>query len=509
MRNLYLGTSVIALATVISSSAFAEGADAADSSISEVIVTGTRVAGLKAADSPAPVQVLGASALARVGQPDLIQSLSQNLPSFTAEAIGGDTGSLTLSAALRGLNPNDTLVLVNGKRRHPTGNLHVLGGPYQGAATADLSLIPVGAIDHVEVLQDGAAAQYGTDAIAGVVNIILKSADHGGQIVATAGQYYKGDGDTGALSVNFGAPLGPAGFINVTLKNRYHGFSIRGGPDRRVQNPDGTILASANAIDRAGVPGSKNFPVVNLINGDAQYNIYNGYLNAGYKFSDELEAYATASYSHRLASAYENYRAQQGDPAGPNGTTIVPFPNGFNPKEHLEEDDYSLGGGFRGVISGWTGTFPAPMAMCATRFSTLNTANASLFVDTGMTPRNFYDGAFRSTEWTNTLDLVRTFDAGMASPLSVAFGGEYRKNTYQISPGDPLFDLQGRRAVLPRLPGERRRHPPPHQLRRLCRCRGRGGGWAEDRPSPAATSTTATSAARPCSRRPAATTSTP
>src|SRR6185295_15606223 len=118
-----------------------------------------------------------------------------------------------------------------------------------------------GAIDHVEVLQDGAAAQYGTDAIAGVVNIILKSADHGGQVVATAGQYYKGDGNTGALSVNFGAPIGPGGFVNVTLENRYHGFSIRGGPDRRVQNPDGTVLASANAIDKAGVPGAKNFPV--------------------------------------------------------------------------------------------------------------------------------------------------------------------------------------------------------------------------------------------------------
>src|SRR6202008_908917 len=108
------------------------------------------------------------------------QAIAQNIPSFTAQAIGGDTANLPLSARLRGLSPNDTLVLVNGKRRHPTGNLHVLGGPYQGAATADLSLIPVDAIDHVEVLQDGAAAQYGTDAIAGVVNLILKSSNHGG-----------------------------------------------------------------------------------------------------------------------------------------------------------------------------------------------------------------------------------------------------------------------------------------------------------------------------------------
>ncbi|MEO8115038.1 MAG: TonB-dependent receptor plug domain-containing protein, partial [Phenylobacterium sp.] len=209
MKNLYLGASIVALSWVISSAALADDADA----IGEVIVTGTRVTGLKAADSPAPVQVLGEAALKRVGQADLIQALAQNLPSFTAEAIGGDTGSLTLSAALRGLNPNDTLVLVNGKRRHTTANLHVLGGPYQGAATADLSLIPVSAIDHVEVLQDGAAAQYGTDAIAGVVNIILKNASSGGSASVTGGQYYKGDGETAAVSLNMGLPLGEKGFV--------------------------------------------------------------------------------------------------------------------------------------------------------------------------------------------------------------------------------------------------------------------------------------------------------
>jgi iron complex outermembrane receptor protein len=140
-------------------------------SVAEVIVTGARVVGLKAADSAAPVQVVGADTFKRVGQPDLIQGLAQTIPSFTAEAVGGDTGNLTLSARLRGLSPNNTLVLVDGKRRHPTANLHVLGGPYQGAATADLGLIPVDAIDHVEVLQDGAAAQYGANGPAPVAEV--------------------------------------------------------------------------------------------------------------------------------------------------------------------------------------------------------------------------------------------------------------------------------------------------------------------------------------------------
>ena len=440
LRNLYVGASVIALAAVLSSTAFAEdAAEAETAAVSEVIVTGTRVVGLKAEDSAAPVQVLGAAALKRVGQPDLIQALSQNLPSFTAEATGGDTGNLTLAAALRGLNPNDTLVLVNGKRRHPTGNLHVLGGPYQGAATADLSLIPVGAIDHIEVLQDGAAAQYGTDAIAGVVNIILKTGNSGGALSLTAGQYYKGDGETGAWSLNFGAPIGEKGFVNVTLEERYHDFSVRGGADRRVFNRNGTIKASASAIDKAGLPGAFNSPQVNLINGDAAYNVYTGYLNAGYELSENLQAYATASYSNRIAEAYENYRLpSKVTRPGPNGTTIVPFPNGFEPKEYLDEEDFSLGGGLKGVADGWDWDLGTTYGRDKNLISTINSANASLFTDTGITPRNFYDGAFVSTQWTTNLDVSKPFDVGMATPLTFAFGGEYRRESYEIKPGDPL-----------------------------------------------------------------------
>ncbi|CAN5188843.1 TonB-dependent receptor [soil metagenome] len=436
MKTLFTGASALVLASLIASQATAQ--TDGPTKVDEVIVTGTRVTGMKAVDSAAPIQVVGADAMKRVGQPDLIQALSQNLPSFTAEAIGGDTGSLTLSAALRGLNPNDTLVLVNGKRRHPTGNLHVLGGPYQGAATADLALIPVASIDHIEVLQDGAAAQYGTDAIAGVVNIILKSADHGGSITATGGQYYKGDGETAALSINIGAPIGDKGFVNATLENRYHNFSVRGGGDRRVQNLDGTIKAGALPINATGVPLADNFPTPNKINGDAQYNIYTGYLNAGYTFSDALEAYATASYSHRLASAFENFRIPSKVQRTVNGVTTYPFPQGFDPKEHLEEDDYSLGGGLKGVVSGWDWDLATTYGNVKDQVSTLNSANASLYTDTGLTPRNFYDGAFTSTEWTSNLDVAKDFDIGMASALTVALGGEYRKNTYEISPGDPF-----------------------------------------------------------------------
>ena len=177
---------------------------ASDGGIESVIVTGTRFSGVTAADSAAPVTVISRDALSHVGQPNLIQALNQIIPAFSAEAYGGDLSNLTLTAKLRGLNPNDTLILINGERRHTTGSLHIAGGAYQGASTADLDLIPEAAIERIEVLQDGAAAQYGSDAIAGVVNIILKSTDSGGTASVTSGQYYAGDGDTVAASGNIG-----------------------------------------------------------------------------------------------------------------------------------------------------------------------------------------------------------------------------------------------------------------------------------------------------------------
>src|ERR1700691_1354895 len=188
LRNsLLVGASVSAFA-MITAPAFAQSAS---SEAETVIVTGTRVQGMTAADSAAPITVLGTDALTPgTGSTDLRQQLGQTVPSFTAQQFGGDTANLTLSAALRGLSPNDTLVLVNGKRRHYTGTLQVDGGSFtSGSSAADISLIPEGSIDHVEVLLDGAAAQYGTDAIAGVVNIILKSKPSGRALSPRAGAF--------------------------------------------------------------------------------------------------------------------------------------------------------------------------------------------------------------------------------------------------------------------------------------------------------------------------------
>jgi iron complex outermembrane receptor protein len=438
MKNLHTGASVLVLSALIAPAAFAAapGADTV-AGVSEVIVTGTRVTGVKAEDSAAPIQVVGSLALKRVGQPDLIQALSQNLPSFNAEGYAADTAALTLSAALRGLNPNDTLVLVNGKRRHPTANLHVDPSSFQGAATADLSFIPVASIDHVEVLTDGAAAQYGSDAIAGVVNIILKNGNHGGAASITGGQYYEGDGDTGAWSLNKGFEIGDKGFFNATVEQRYHGFSRQGGADRRLYTVAGAFIPGTSAIDQgaAGAPGA---PDVNNIYGDTQSNSYDGFYNAGYDLGDGLEVYSTGSYGHRKASAFENYRVPSKVTRTVGATTIVPFPNGFSPREQLVEDDYAGTLGIRGVIAGWNWDLSTTYGRDKDDVSTINSANASLFADTGQTPRNFFDGTFAASEWTTTLDVDRSFDVGMAAPMNVAVGAENRESKFSIAQGDPL-----------------------------------------------------------------------
>jgi iron complex outermembrane receptor protein len=438
MKTLLAGASLLPM-LILTGAAHAADANAAGASVAvgEVIVTGTRQTGVKAADSAAPIVMVGADALKRVAQPDLITSLEQNLPSFNSEGYGQDTAALVLTADLRGLNPNDTLVLVDGKRRHPTSNLHVDPGPFQGAASADLGLIPIGAIDHIEVLEDGAAAQYGTDAIAGVINIILKKGT-AGSLSVTAGQYYEGDGKTGAWSLNKGFDLGGRGFINLTAEERYHGFSQRGSCDSRVSNvpPACDLKAGLPSEDTTGVPLTPGYPFENRIYGDTQSTIYNGLYNAGYDLGGGVELYSFGTYSHRIASAYENYRKPDRVTRMVGNTLVVPFPIGFSPREETREDDFSVTGGLKGEAAGWNWDLSTSYGRDKNDIFTINSANASLFADTGFTPTNFHDGSFTGWQWTNNLDIDRAFDVGMATPLNVAFGGEIRKDSFGITSGD-------------------------------------------------------------------------
>jgi len=435
MTGAKAGASLIALALCVQAG-FAQEADSS-AAAPEIIVTGTRLKGVLAADSAAPIQIVGSSTFEKVGQPDLTQGLQQNLPSFSAQSMGGDTGNFTLAASLRGLSPNHTLVLVNGKRRHPTANLQASPGAglYQGAATVDLNLIPVSAIDHVEVLQDGAAAQYGTDAIAGVINIILKK-NEGGSFTATAGQYYRGDGETGSAQLNYGFKLGDRGYFNVTGEARFHNHSQIGGIDYRAFNPDGTVKSSLSALDAAGVANADGSPYVNKAMGDALYRVYNIFYNAGYELGGGTEFYSFGSYSHRYATAYQNYRLPSAVTKIVDGETVALYPNGFSPREAFYEDDYSITAGLRGEIGEWSWDISSTYGRNISKIWTKDSANASLYADTGSTPTEFYDGKFTSSQWTNNIDISRDIEIGLASPLNIALGGEFRRDTYAIGHGD-------------------------------------------------------------------------
>jgi len=454
MKNLKTVSWVaLTIASFSTSAAVAQtsSADAAENDTATIIVTGTRSSGITAAASATPIKLVSEEAIAHVGQPNLNQVLSQLVPSFTAQAFGGDTANLTLSARLRGLSPNHTLVLVNGKRRHGTANLAVLGGPYQGAAAPDLDLISPSSIARIEVLEDGAAAQYGSDAIAGVINIILKDDDEGVSGYGTYGKTYDVGGDTYAGTVHLGTKLGENGFVNVTLFHRYHDFTQLGGIDARVTDQQGNLRdnysadPTLNAAIRAANATIPGLPYVNRINGDARSHLTNGQFNAGYDFGD-VELYSFGSYSKRIASAYENLRPPTRVVAGPVlGTTatlttpgaLIFAPSGFNPREKIREDDYSVTAGLRGDLAGFHYDFSSTYGVDKNQIYTIDSVNPDLFIDTHTSPIDFYDGFFKSQEWTSNADFKKEFEVGMAEPMTLAFGAEYRWNKYTIGAGDP------------------------------------------------------------------------
>jgi iron complex outermembrane receptor protein len=452
MKPLFSGASLIALLAAVTPVHAADAAatttnTTADTgaAVEEVIVTGTRQTGIKAADSAAPIQIVGSQALLRTGSPSLAESLTTAVPSLNIDTSGGDAAAVQILAALRGLSPNDTLVLVDGKRRHTTSNLAVDGGSvFSGSATTDLSFIPVDAIDHVEVLTDGAAAQYGSDAIAGVVNIILKKNASGGLIDATGGEYYKGQGATADVSLNQGFSLNDKGFVNITLEERYHDFSVEGIGDGRFTDPSGNLLGGL-PYPQSNAGNAANFPHLNQLNGDPQFNIYNAFLNSAYSLTPNIEAYAFGSYGYQESQHYENYRSPaKVSGVTSKGQTVYPFPDGFDPREKFDEKDYSITGGFRGDIDTWHWDLSTTYGGNNTQIYVVNSANAQLFPvlqaqsATPITPQTtFYNGAFNATEWTSNLDIDNSFNLGLASALNVAIGGEVRRDTYSVTPGEP------------------------------------------------------------------------
>jgi iron complex outermembrane recepter protein len=452
-RNLILRTAIAALcsaAAVHAPRALADtaaGAGADEGSLEEVIVTGTREVGIKAVDSAAPIQIVSSADLKAAGAPDLMSALVTLVPSLQMEAFGFDMSGQTLQARLRGVSPNDVLVLINGKRRHTTANLAIdTGSPFQGGAGVDLNFIPLDAIDHVEVLTEGAAAQYGSDAIAGVINIILKRNSSGGDLTGTYGQYGNdGGGKTGDISGNAGFEPQTGSFFNVTGEFRSHGHSNTGEIDPRLY-PAALAADGYPNSNAANVPG---YPKLNKIDGDAAVLQSIFAVNTGFDFDGGTELYFTATYGHKYAASYENYRvpskANYTDPI--TMVTTYPQPNGFNPQEADDENDYQLTAGIKGTAMGWDWDLTSGFGGDKDNLYTLQTVNTGYYGDTGNVAAgmlsNIYDGFLQATQWTSTIDFRRNFDVGFAAPLNVAFGGEHRRDTYTIGAGPPISYIDG------------------------------------------------------------------
>lgn len=393
-----------------------------------VIVTGTRNIGTRMRDSAAPIAVLSADALRETGASNLFDAMTALMPSYDSQSVTGDIGNMVRSVQLRGLGPNHVLVLVNGKRRHNTASIAADAGPNQYSSPADLDLIPVSAVDHIEILQDGAAAQYGSDAIAGVINIILKSSPSAGEISLTAGSYgnskvnphHDHKGLTRDLLLDKGFALSTNGFAHLAAQLRDHDFTNQTGADLVTTNGFGTPLVPRS-------PSSDPFP--SKVSGDAKTRVGSAALNAGLRLDGGGEVYGNATYAHRNAWSYQNWRTPTKAPTF--------YPNGFEPVETAREDDYAASVGVKGIIGdGWHWDLSTTYGRDDIAIGVQDSVNRPLLRDTGKSPTSFYDGQYTFSQWTSNADVSKAFDIGWQAPLNLAFGLEARHESYRLGAGD-------------------------------------------------------------------------
>jgi iron complex outermembrane receptor protein len=449
-----------------------------------IIVTGTRRTDRTLADSPVPIDVLGADAIAQSGQTETNRILNDLVPSFNfpQPSIADGTDALR-PATLRGLSPDQTLVLVNGKRRHVSALLNINGTVGRGSAAVDLNMIPGMAIQRIEVLRDGASSQYGSDAIAGVINIQLRSAPSGGRVTATYGRYnttldgvaditglqttagqpfldpsdnrvfaatangerHAEDGRTYTLGANIGLPIFTGGYINLTAEYRDRNPTNRAGFDLRP---------NYNRPTAAFDPRELSFNRLEFRYGDASTVDINLFANAAVPVGDGWEIYAFGSYGERDGLSAANYR-QQSAAANRDYATLAPgqtptaanfvplTPDGFLPFIDTNLQDFAGTFGARGDIAGWHADFSIGYGHNQFDYNVLNTLNTSFGT---ASQREFDAGGLRYGQTVANMDFSKQYDVGLATPLSVAVGAEYRNENFQIRPGDfqswaagPLF----------------------------------------------------------------------
>lgn len=465
MSALAVTVSSTALFIAAASPAFAQQDSAPqDSAVEEatgadaIIVTGTRRTDRTVADSTVPVDVISGDALLNSGQTETNKLLNQLVPSFNFPQPSLTDGTDSLRpATLRGLAPDQVLVLINGKRRHQSALVNLNGSVGRGSTAVDLNTIPPLAIERIEVLRDGAASQYGSDAIAGVINVQLKKG-MGGRAQATFGKYitemedvgqvdtvslttglsdnptitYTGndrernDGDTYTFASNFGLPLGESGYLNLTAEYKDRSPTNRSGPDIRRN------------YFAAGDPREATFNRYAHRYGDGVSKDLNFFVNAGYEFSDTAEFYTFGSYGVRDGNGAGFYRrssdVRNRDWAASTTTFIPIYADGFLPLIASTIVDISAAAGLRGATSGWDYDLSVVYGSNRLDYTIENTVNTSL--GGAASARRFDSGGLRSGQTSVNLDLRRDLDIGIGQSVSLAFGGEYRNENYKIVAGE-------------------------------------------------------------------------
>ncbi len=389
---------------------------AVNSALRTVVVTGTREAGVTEATSLSPIDVVTPAELAATGASNLASALSVLLPSFNfPQSSVTDATDASEPAQLRGLSPNETLVLIDGKRVHTTSITNVDDTFARGSSPVDLSAIPMNAIDHIEVLRDGAAAQYGSGAIAGVINIILKRGARGGSANLTVGQFIRGDGRTVTGGVDEGVRLGSNGWVRVSFDG------TRQGPTNRA-NPE--LL----------FPGDPMYGKITMHYGLPEVHSLQGSINMQYDFSPEVHLYGFTVINHRDVWSSGFFRSlAQYQSSSPAAAAV--YPRGYLPIEdsNLFDDQEVLG--VRGKLLGWSYDFSADTGGNAWKLNTADTFNYSLG---SASPTDFYIGMTKIRQSMVNADFKRVFNPGwVANGLLVAWGLDYGYDHFSVRQGDP------------------------------------------------------------------------
>jgi len=438
---------VSAVAAEVPAEPAVDGAVALDS----VIVTGVRGARRTIADSPAPVDVISGEQLLTTGKVGLKEVLNTLIPSFNLPGInGGGTSWSVRAITLRGLNGDQALFLVNGKRRHTTSLINNLARVGRGGVPVDLDFIPASAIERIEVLRDGASAQYGSDAIAGVVNIILRKDAEGGSFSYTGGQNYLGDGDTRSATLNWGRPIGDdGGFVHLALNWKNNEAASRSVPSRAqyIFQPTVSTVGGVTTVTPDPRDATADRYFWGKSYGPGEEDILAASYNAELPWKDRT-LYSSGTLSHRSSkkntgSFLPNLAPVAGVTAGrPLNRNSLPevYPYGFNALRRIFETDFQTTFGVRGQKGEWDWDLSTSLAQDHAQLDGENTINATLGPSS---PTYFHLSTHEFQQITTNLDVTREFKGLTPHPLQVSWGLEQRYERFLIEAGDEASYVVG------------------------------------------------------------------